>query len=94
MEFYADIQKRWLIAVSCGALSVIVMLVVTFAGGPGYSGGPALLMACFSAAGLLTGVLSVAAKEKRRSMAYVAIMLSALPWLTGIVLAVLRDSGP
>jgi hypothetical protein len=91
MEFYADVQRRWLVALLCGVISIVVMLLVRLTGGPGYGGGHALLMALFSAVGLLTGVLSIAAKEKRRNLAYFAITLSVLPWVVGVIVAVFKS---
>lgn len=90
MEFHAEVQNRWLASIVSGALAIAAGFSIPVFGL--MFGGPAVLMAAFSGLGVLTGVLSLAAKEKRKHPAYVGIALSAAPWILGLVLMVIHDS--
>jgi hypothetical protein len=92
MEFYPEVQRRWLVSVISGALAVITMFTVPVLGL--MFGGPALLLAAFSGIGVLSGVLSFAAKEQKRKLAYVGLALSTAPWLVGLVSIVVQDPHP
>ncbi len=90
MEFYADVQNRWLASIVSGGFAVATMFTVPVFGL--MFGGPAVLLAAFSGVGILTGVLSVAAKEKRRKLAYIGMALSAAPWILGFAIILVQDS--
>lgn len=90
MEFYPEVQTRWLVSVVSGALAVLTMFTVPVFGL--MFGGPALLLAAFSGVGVLAGVLSFAAKEKKRKLASVGLALSTAPWIVGLVMIAIQDS--
>ena len=77
-------------SVISGALAVITMFTVPVLGL--MFGGPTLLLVAFSGLGVLTGVLSLVAKEKKRKLAYVGLALSAAPWIVGLVMIAAQDS--
>ena len=89
MEFYAEVQNRWLASVVSGALAIATMFTVPVFGL--MFGGPAVLLAAFSGIGLLSGGLSLAAKEKKKKLAYVGIAMSAAPWILGVTMILLHD---
>ncbi|MDP3069864.1 MAG: hypothetical protein Q8N18_06220 [Opitutaceae bacterium] len=79
LEFHHDVQHRWLASLICGALAIGAMVMIPIIGMT--FGGPLLLMAAFSGLGILTGLLSLAANEKRKNFAYAGFALCALPWV-------------
>jgi hypothetical protein len=81
MEFYPEVQKRWLLSLICATLSLGVFFAdrMRWPGEPNFSTVVALALSLMTA---VIGSLSLLAKEKNRGLGVVGIVLSLVPWLT------------
>lgn len=74
MGYYSEIQSRWMIALVSGAMSASILFSRYALEAVGFLIVPISALGSF--VGLLLGVLSILAKEKKRLLAIPAIVLS------------------
>ncbi len=91
MEFYPEVTRRWLASLVFGMAALATLAVAAFdRSAASMPGGYALLLGVISFMGILLGVLSIVAREAKRNMAYLGILMCAAPWIIGAVMTAIR----